>query len=58
MALQVTFPFNVLISNGFFFSFQLRECQNQIEELSNQNKHLNKRLEKIRQSRSALSANQ
>lgn len=36
------------------FLFQLREAQNQIEELTNQNKHLNKRMEKIKQTRSAL----
>lgn len=41
----------------FFFSlflFQLREAQSQIEELRNHNSHLQKRLEKMKQSRSAL----
>lgn len=38
--------FNVLL--------QLREAQTQVEELQNQNKHLTTRLDRIKQSRTAL----
>lgn len=36
---------------NFYLSFQLREAQTKVEELSNQNKHLQNRIEKMKQAR-------
>lgn len=43
-----------MFQSKFVFYLQLREAQNHTEELQNSNKHLQKRLEKMKQARNAL----
>lgn len=38
-----------------FLLFQLREAQTRLEELSNQNKHLQNRIDKMKQARALAS---
>lgn len=47
--------FRPLMFIHVFLSFQLREAQTRLEELSNQNKHLQNRIDKMKQARALAS---